>query len=124
MFVEVVSSVLILLGSVLVFISALGLVRLEDFYMRISASTKATTMGLGFILAGIVVYQNDLKILIKVSAILFFVMFISPLAAHVIARSAVKTGVPFWERTNLKDVEGSDLEGLGKGSQNEPGSGL
>lgn len=91
-------------------ISAIGLVRLPDFYIRNSASTKATTMGLGFILVGIAIYRNDLQVLIEICAILFFILLISPLAAHVICRSALKTRVPFVETTDLKEIEGSDLQ--------------
>ncbi|MEZ4300181.1 MAG: monovalent cation/H(+) antiporter subunit G [Polyangiaceae bacterium] len=42
--------VLMALGVLLTFIGALGVVRLPDVYMRLSASAKASTLGVGSLL--------------------------------------------------------------------------
>lgn len=107
LFIEILSSALILLGTVFMIISAIGLIRLPDFYIRNSASTKATTLGLGLILLGIGIYFNRFQVFMEITAILFFILLISPLAAHIIARAAYKTKVPFWKKTNLKEMEGN-----------------
>jgi len=88
-------------------ISAIGLIRLPDFYIRNSASTKATTLGLGLILLGIGIYFNRFQVFMEITAILYFILLISPLAAHITARAAYKTKVPFWDKTNLKEMEGN-----------------
>ncbi len=48
--IELLLSVLILAGAIFTFIGALGLVRLPDFYTRLHAPTKATTLGVGSLL--------------------------------------------------------------------------
>lgn len=48
---EILLSVLLLIGSGLfALVGALGLLRFPDFYMRLHAPTKATTLGVGGLL--------------------------------------------------------------------------
>jgi multicomponent Na+:H+ antiporter subunit G len=102
---EVVSSILILLGTGFMLISTIGLLRFPDFYIRMSAITKGSTLGVGLILSGMSVYFNDPAMLLKVLIIILFTFITSPVAAHVIARTAVHNKVPFWKNTNLKEFE-------------------
>ncbi|NEM98738.1 monovalent cation/H(+) antiporter subunit G [Pontibacter burrus] len=102
---ELISSLLILLGVVFLLLSSIGLLRFPDFYTRMSAVTKGSTMGLGLILIGLSVYFNNIDVSIKILLILFFTFLTSPVAAHVISRTAVKLRVPFWSRTNIKEFE-------------------
>ena len=44
---ELLLSVLILIGAGFTLIGSLGLLRLRDFYSRLHAPTKATTLGVG-----------------------------------------------------------------------------
>lgn len=102
---EILSSILIIVGVGFMMIAAIGLLRLPDFYIRNSASTKASTLGLGLILFGISIHFNDVEIALEIIAILIFILLISPLSAHVMARSAFKIKIPFWEKTNFEDLE-------------------
>lgn len=102
---EIISSLFIIAGVFFMTISAIGLLRLPDFYIRNSASTKASTLGLGLILFGISIYFNELEIALEIIAILVFIFLISPLSAHMMARSAFKTNIPFWEKTNFDDLD-------------------
>ena len=47
---EALLSLLILAGAIFTFISSLGLARLPDFFTRLHAPTKATTLGVGCLL--------------------------------------------------------------------------
>jgi multicomponent Na+:H+ antiporter subunit G len=102
---EVISCMFILTGVLLMLISTIGLLRLPDFYIRISAITKGSTMGVGLILLGIAIYFNQPSILLKVLAIISFTIVTAPVAAHVIARTAVQNKVPFWDKTDLKEFK-------------------
>lgn len=103
---EIISSVFIIAGTFFMLISSIGLIRLPDFYIRNSASTKALALGIGLILFGIVVYYNQIEIFIELSAIFFFIYLITPLSAHIIARAAAKSDVKFWDKTqNLKALQ-------------------
>ncbi|MEQ8549978.1 MAG: monovalent cation/H(+) antiporter subunit G [Cyclobacteriaceae bacterium] len=117
---EILSLIFILSGSVFMLISAVGLIRLPDFYIRNSASTKAATLGLGLILAGTALFFNQIMVFIEIFAIFLFVFMIAPLAAHIVARAAFKDNIPFWKKTNLveiaKDMEDFDNDSDQKNS--------
>lgn len=103
---EIISSIFIIIGTFFMLISSIGLIRLPDFYIRNSASTKALALGIGLILLGIAIYYNQIEIFIELAAIFFFIYLITPLSAHIIARAAAKSDVKFWERTkNLQALE-------------------
>ena len=53
---DILLSVLVVVGAVFTFIGSLGLVRLQDFYTRLHAPTKATTLGVGCLLVASSVY--------------------------------------------------------------------
>ena len=57
---ELLISILLLSGGVFVLVGSIGLLRLQDFYARLHAPTKATTLGLGGILIGSMVYMYHL----------------------------------------------------------------
>lgn len=99
---EIISTLFIILGVVFMLIAALGILRLPDFYIRMSAITKAGTMGVGLIVVGIAIYFNDLLIATKSLVIISFMLLTAPVGAHIIARAAYKQGVPFWKK-NLVD---------------------
>ncbi|EMR01844.1 monovalent cation/H(+) antiporter subunit G [Cesiribacter andamanensis] len=99
---EIVSSFFILLGVVFMLIASIGLLRFPDFYIRMSAITKGATLGVGLILLGMAIYFNQADMYFKVVVIITFTFITAPVAAHVIARTAVHSKVPFWKPTNLK----------------------
>jgi len=108
--IDLISAVLMLLGAVFMLISAIGMIRLPDFYIRNSASTKSVVLGVLLILLGVGLHYNEILIFIEIFAILFFIFLISPLAAHIIARAAVITKVAFWEKTNLEELASYEEE--------------
>ncbi|MDX9846358.1 MAG: monovalent cation/H(+) antiporter subunit G [Tenuifilaceae bacterium] len=101
-FQELISSILISAGGLFIVIAAIGILKLPDFYIRMSAITKAGTMGVGLIAIGIAIYFNDTKIAIKSFVVVSFMILTAPVAAHIIARAAYRQGVPFWGN-NLVD---------------------
>jgi multicomponent Na+:H+ antiporter subunit G len=102
---DIISSIFIFIGALFMLISSIGMIRLPDFYIRNSASTKAVVLGVLLILLGVGIHYNDIMIFIEIFAILFFIFLISPLAAHVVSRAAVITNVKFWEKTDVEKVK-------------------
>lgn len=95
----VVASFLVLLGAALVVLAVVGVLRLPDVFTRMQAATKASTLGLGCLLAGAAIELGDLATLIRAVSIGAFVMLTSPVSTHVIARAAYLTRVPLWKGT-------------------------
>lgn len=94
--IDYIIGVLVLLGSFFAFIAALGVVRLPDVLVRMHASTKAGTLSAGLVMLGAVLWFWDMAIGFLVVAIVLFLLLTAPVAAHMIGRAAVRTGVKMW----------------------------
>ncbi len=102
---DIFSATFIIAGSVFMLIASIGMIKFPDFYIRNSASTKAVVLGVLLILLGVGIHYNDTLIFLEIFAILFFIFLISPLAAHIVSRAAVITDVPFWDKTELEELD-------------------
>lgn len=101
---QLISILLILAGVFFILLAGIGLVRMPDMYLRMSAATKASTLGLGLILLGTAVYFNELTVTSRALAIILFMFLTAPVSAHMIGRAGYSDGVPLWERTQLDEL--------------------
>lgn len=99
-------AVLMIVGAFFIFIASLGLVRMPDLFLRMSATSKAATLGAGLMLMATIVYFQDFAITIRVLSIIGFITLTIPVAAHMIARAAYFDGVPLWEKTEIDELRG------------------
>lgn len=95
---------LITVGTFFILIAGLGLVRMPDLFLRMSASTKAATLGVGCTLLGVALYFGDFATFIRAGAIIVFLLLTAPVAAHLIGRAAYQDGVPLWRGTQFDDL--------------------
>lgn len=102
--IDVLVAVLVVLGTVIILISSLGVIRLPDVYTRAHATTKASTLGLLSILIGTFIHFMYHHQLVSVRLLLgiIFVFLTAPVAGHMIIRSAHRSGVP------LSDISAQD----------------
>jgi len=107
---------MILLGAVIGLISAFGLIRLPDVYLRSHAATKSATLGVLLILTGAFLYNLlyldhvSMKLLLGIA----FVFLTSPIAGHLNGRAAHRSGVSLWKysvRDDLKQAKQQQKEG-------------
>lgn len=96
---ETLSALLMIIGSVFIVIAAIGLVRMPDVFMRMSASAKGATLGVGATLLAAAVFFGDLTVSAQALATVVFVMLTTPVATHMIARAAYFNGTPLWANT-------------------------
>ena len=89
--------VLVGLGVAFLAVSALGLVRLPDFYTRAHAVAKSETLGLLLIFVGLFFFPElTLESAIRLVFVLLFSLLANPTAVHALARAARRAGVPAW----------------------------
>ncbi len=88
---EYLLGVLLIVGTFFILVGALGLVKLSDFFKRLHAPTKASTLGVGCVLLGSVGYHLFLgedpqprELLITV-----FLFITAPISAHMMAKAAL-----------------------------------
>ncbi len=94
------------IGSIFILLAAIGLIRMPDFYLRVSVTTKAVTLGVGLVLISAAVYFNDISVTSRVTAIILFLFLTAPVAAHVITRAAYFTGTRLWKKSVIDDLKG------------------
>ncbi|MDR7522057.1 MAG: monovalent cation/H(+) antiporter subunit G [Armatimonadota bacterium] len=92
---DLIAALILLAGSSLSLIAALGLHRFADAYARLHATTKSATLGLGLVLTAAVLTHgtNGREILT-----LLFVLLTSPVGAHMVSKAMYESGYRPWER--------------------------
>lgn len=103
---DVVIAVLILAGAILMVIAGLGVTRMPDLFLRMSTTTKVSTLGVGTILLAVTLYFNDPVVTFHAVATILFIFISAPVGAHMIGRAAYFTGAPLWEGTLTNDLSG------------------
>ncbi|MGI8599000.1 MAG: monovalent cation/H(+) antiporter subunit G [Chitinophagaceae bacterium] len=93
-------------GAVFILLAAIGIVRMPDFYLRLSATTKAATLGIGLILISSAVYFQELSVTSRVFAIICFLILTAPVAAHMIGRASYFIGTELWKNSVIDELEG------------------
>lgn len=96
---EIVTVLMLLIGAYFMLVGALGLLRMPDLFMRMSATTKSSTLGVAFTLGAAAVHFNQLGLGARAIAIIAFVFITAPIAAHMIGRAAYARNVKLWEGT-------------------------
>ncbi len=100
------SGTLLLLGTFFILLSAIGILKMPDLYTRMSATTKASTLGIGLVLMGTTLYWQDFGIASRAIAIILFLFLTAPVAAHIIGRAAYFGGEPLWDKTRIDELKG------------------
>lgn len=89
--IEILVSILLIIGGTFIVIGSFGLAKLPDFYTRLHAPTKATTLGIGSVLmASMVVHTiNDGSVSIHEVVISLFLFITAPISAHMLSKAAL-----------------------------------
>lgn len=96
-----------LLGLGLVFLigSAIGMMRLPDFYSRVHASGNSETLGTALVFLGLAVYSGFTDTAAKIIVIFLFVFVGNPIGSHILTKSAYKTGHIVWTKAHRQEAE-------------------
>jgi multicomponent Na+:H+ antiporter subunit G len=101
-------AVLMILGTFLVFVAGVGLVRFPDVFCRMHAAGKAGTLGITFvILSSVICFAGvDNSILVRGLIAIFFQFLTTPTATHLLARSSYIKNYPLTDRTVVDELKG------------------
>ena len=88
--VQILVAALLVIGGIFTLVGAIGLLRFPDFYMRLHAPTKATTLGVGgVLLASIVVGWWQGALGLNLLLITLFLFVTAPVSANLMAQAAL-----------------------------------
>ncbi|MDO5509820.1 MAG: monovalent cation/H(+) antiporter subunit G [Weeksellaceae bacterium] len=93
------------LGALFILFASIGLLRMPDFYLRLSVTVKASVLGAGLFLVCAAIMFPIVSVTTKVIAIIFFLIITAPIAAHMIGRAAYYTGVSMWKDTWVDQMQ-------------------
>ena len=92
---QILLAVLLVVGGVFALVGAIGLLRFPDFYMRLHAPTKATTLGVGGVLvASMVLSWTRGEVGLHELLITLFLFVTAPVSANLMSLAALHGRVP------------------------------
>jgi multicomponent Na+:H+ antiporter subunit G len=103
---DIIVMILSTIGALYILVAAIGLVRMPDFYTRLSVTVKASTMGAGFLLVAVALNFTEFSTTTKALSVIFFLFVTAPVSGHMICRSAYFSGTKLWDKSVLDDLEG------------------
>ena len=88
-FLDILSVVLLLVGTVFTLIGGTGLLRLPDVFTRLHGASITDTLGAGAILLGLTLAAGWSLLMGKILLLLLIMALLSPSTAHTLARAAI-----------------------------------
>ncbi|MFP3913929.1 MAG: monovalent cation/H(+) antiporter subunit G [Actinomycetota bacterium] len=101
---EIVASVLLLLGALLALIATTGLHRFPDVFARMHAATKPATLGLALTLLGTAFVIPSPGAVAKLMAVIIFQFLTAPVGAHLVGRATFRAGTELDPATTFDDL--------------------
>lgn len=102
------------IGAIFALLAGVGIVKMPDTFLRLSVTTKAATLGSGFILASAAIFFGSSSVNTRVAVIIFFILITAPVSGHLIGRAAYRSGNKLCKGTRMDDLEGKYDEETGK----------
>ncbi|MGJ9381653.1 monovalent cation/H(+) antiporter subunit G [Salipaludibacillus sp. CF4.18] len=104
--IEIIISILLLIGGGLTFIGSIGILRFPDVYGRLHAATKSATLGVISIMFATFFYfwfTHDIFVG-KLLLTILFVFLTAPVAAFMVSKAAYNTGIKMSDKNSQDDL--------------------
>jgi multicomponent Na+:H+ antiporter subunit G len=90
--VDIASWVFIALGSFFTIVGAVGLVRMPEVFTRMHAASVTDTLGVGFLITGMVLQAGFSLVALKLLFLLALFLFTAPVVTHALAQACLHDG--------------------------------
>lgn len=104
---EALSCIFMLGGAVFFIGSAIGMLRLPDFYCRVHSSGNSETMACILTFIGLIILEGPTLTAAKMGLVFLFVVLANPIGSHILGKAAYKTGHPVW---TVRSVQASEAD--------------
>ena len=95
------------LGVAFCVLSAVGVLRMPDVYIRLQVASKASSLGIALLMLGVALHFGELSVTIRALLVVVFLFLTAPVTAHVIGRAAYLTGTPLAPGTSPDELAGA-----------------
>jgi len=99
-----IAAALLIAGFLLMVVSAVGVVRLPDFFSRLHASSVGETLGIILAGLGFAVYEGFTQTTAKILLIVAAVFLVNPVGTHLIGKAAISAGHKPWKEEDHADI--------------------
>ena len=93
---EFIAGLLLAGGAFFLLASAIGMLRLPDFYCRLHASGNSETLGVMLSFMGLVIYEGLTLTSLKMIMIFLLIFLGNPIGTHILSKAAYKSGHHVW----------------------------
>lgn len=107
---QIAGAIVSLIGSIFLFLGALGVLRMPDLYNRMQAGTKATTLGSLLFMLGLGIGYYHQICICKIILLLLFVIFTNPISSHTLARAGHFIGIRLTRKSVLDALHDDEKE--------------
>lgn len=83
----------VITGITFILVGSLGILRLPDFFTRTHAVSKSDTLGIIFVISGLMIYEGLTLSSLKLVLIILFIALANPIGSHALAKAALKKGL-------------------------------
>jgi len=101
---DVLVGVLLVTGAAFMLLSAVGILRLPDIFIRMHALTKAGTFGVTGVILAVILHFRNLEVLGPGLMVILFFFITFPVSGHLIGRAAYLIGIRDSERTRPDEL--------------------
>lgn len=101
---DIISAAFLIVGVAFMFVSAVGVIRLPDFYTRLHASSIGETLGIILAGVGLVVYNGINFTSLKIILIIIALFLVNPVGTHLIGKAALHSGREPWKEEDHADI--------------------
>jgi len=90
---DMAGGLLIVVGAFFYLVGAIGIYRMPDVFTRMHAASVSETLGVGFLVIGMMILAGFTLVSVKLAIILGVVLFTSPIVTHALAQAALQEGI-------------------------------
>ncbi len=103
---ELLASVMMILGTFLTVVACVGLLRFPDVYCRMHAAGKAGTLGVSLLILAPMLYfvSSEAWVFVRGAFAIYFQFLTTPAATHILARASYVSDYALHERTAVDDL--------------------
>lgn len=90
---DIAGGLLVVAGAFFYLVGAIGIYRMPDVFTRMHAASVSETLGVGFLIIGMMILAGFTLVTVKLAIILGIILFTSPIATHALAQAALHEGI-------------------------------